>query len=128
MQGDLHAPVDLDVFFLGDRIARAPVGFPAPDFIFSGLARNDLDLVRRHKARIKTHAELADEVERSFVAARILHGLDHRRRARPRDRAEILDQLLAVHADAVVGDGQGIVVGIFDGAFEQALVKYEGVK
>src|SRR3546814_14084234 len=65
----------------------------------SGLAARDLDRVGDHEGRIEADAELADE---RHVLARVATELfQERPGSRTGDRAEILDQIAAVHADPV---------------------------
>ena len=87
-----------------DREAAAAVGVPAPGVLLAGLARDDLDLARDHECGIEADAELADQIQiRSVVAAQLL---DEALGAGARDGAEIVDQIVAVHADAVVDHRQ----------------------
>ena len=68
-----------------------------------GTPARHLDVVGHHERRVEADAELADQ-------ARAVLGLGElwreRLRARARDGAEIVDQLLRGHADAGVGDRQ----------------------
>ena len=66
----------------------------------------DFDARCHHEGRIEADAELADQrgVALAVATASSHEGLG----ARLGDGAEIVDQLLAAHADAVVGDGQGL--------------------
>ena len=87
------------------RKAALAVRGPAPALGLSRFAAQHLDLVGDHEGGIEADPELADQ-------AHILLGVagqlaDKGRCARARDRAEIFDQLVVVHADAVIGDGQG---------------------
>src|SRR6185437_10349946 len=82
-----------------------PVRDPAPGLALARLPRDDLDLVGDHEGGIEADAELADE---GHVLARVARKVLHEGGgARARDRAEILDQLVMAHADAVVDEGQG---------------------
>jgi len=64
----------------------------------------DRDLVGDDEARIKAHAELADQLGIGLlVAGKAPHELA---RAALGNRAQVIDRLLLGHADAVVGDGQ----------------------
>ncbi len=78
---------------------------PAGGRLLAGLARDDRDAVSRHEARVEADAELADQLgrgRRPGLADLLEEGLG----ARARDRAEVLDQLLAAHADAAVVDAE----------------------
>ncbi len=76
-----------------------------PALGLAGLAGRHLDFCRDHKGGIKADAELTDQ---AHVLARVARQLIEKGgRAGPGDRAEIFDQLVPVHADAVIGDRQG---------------------
>ena len=64
-----------------------------------------------HEGGIEADAELADQ-RRALAALRGLDPVHEGLGAGARDRAERLDHLVAAHADAVVLDGEGAVVGI----------------
>ncbi len=67
-------------------------------------ARFHRDLVGHDEARVKAHAELADELGvLLLVAAELAHEVLG---ATLGNRAQVVDGLLLAHADAVVGDGQ----------------------
>ena len=85
---------------------------PAPGLACSSAAGVDDDLVGDHERRVKADAELADQ-RRSFLA-RVIGGklVEERLGAGAGDGAEPLGQVLAGHADAVVGEGQRLGVGI----------------
>ena len=63
-----------------------------------------LDLARHHERGIEADAELADQVQIARAVAAQL--LDEALGAGARDRAEILGQIVPVHADAVVPHGE----------------------
>ena len=72
--------------------------------LLAGLARDDLDLTCDHECGIEADAELPDQIQiRSVVAAQLL---DEALGAGARDGAEIVHQIVAVHADAVVDHRQ----------------------
>ena len=95
------------------RIAAA-VGLPAHALRrrLAGAARLDRDLVGDDERRIEADAELADQVRVLLLVAGQLR--EELARARLGDRAEVRDHFVAVHADAVVADGErprrGVVV------------------
>ena len=105
-----------------DRERSGSVGPPAPALGLVGLARHHLDPLRNHEARIEAHTELADEtggeailpvlLVLSVAALRLGHLLDERLGAGACDRPEVVDQLFAVHADAVVGHHQHAALAI----------------
>ena len=75
--------------------------------VFTGLARDDLDLVGDHEDGVEADAELADEVG-------VLPGIagelgEEVLCARAGDGAEVRDEVFLVHADAGIGDGEGLV-------------------
>ena len=84
-----------------DRELALAVGDPAPRLVGARLARDHLDLVRHHEGGIEADAELADQGHVLLGVAREL--VKEGGGARARDGAEIVDQLLPAHADAVVG-------------------------
>ena len=83
---------------------------PAPGLPGAGAARLDDDLVGHHEGRIEADAELADQ--RLRLGPGVLGGelVEKGFGAGAGDRAEACGQILAGHADAVVGDGQGLGV------------------
>ena len=86
-----------------------------PDEVLVGGAPGvgvDLDLLGRHEGRVEADAELADEAGVGVVAL-LLEGVQEGLGAGMGNGAEVLDQLGAAHADAVVleGDGASLVVG-----------------
>ena len=87
-----------------DREAAAAIGTPAPGVLLARLARDHLDLARDHERRIEADPELADQVQIPGAVAAELG--DEALGARARDRAEVLDQLVPAHADAVVAHGE----------------------
>ena len=84
------------------------VRHPAPALIFPRLARENRDLIRDHEGRIKADAELADQRNLGFRRFRLLQLLDKFRRAGAGDGAEMADKIVLIHADAVIGHGQGL--------------------
>ena len=92
-----------------DRIFALAVGRPLPGLVAARLARDDVDTVGDHEGRIEADAELADELGAVLGG---LEPLEEGTRAGARDRAQRLGQLVAAHADAVVLDGEALVVSI----------------
>ena len=82
------------------------VGRPAEGVRLAGAARLDHDLVGDHEGGIEADAELADQ--RLRLLAGVLGGqlVEEGLGAGAGDGAEARGQVLAGHADAVVGDGQ----------------------
>ena len=96
----------------GDGEGAGAVGGPGERLLAAGLARGDLDPVGDHEGGVEADAELADQagpVLRLGVGQRLAEGAG----AGAGDGAEVVDQLLPGHADAVVGDqqGAGLLVG-----------------
>src|SRR5687767_14263613 len=89
------------------REAAAAFGHPLPGLFFAGLERSHLDPFGDDESRVEADAELADEAQISLFR---LGPFEKGLRARPRDRAEIVDELLPAHADACVGHTDGLVV------------------
>ncbi len=105
MQRDSRAALGAVNRFHGEiTLARA---FPAHAFSRrqTGAARFNRDLVRDDKARIKAHAELADQRRVFLLVAGQL--AEKFLGARARDRAEVRNRLVAAHANAVVVDRDG---------------------
>ena len=108
VQDDLGAARDAGGVLLAGRRDFKPAaarGRPDKDLIGTGAAAGDDDAIGHHERRIEADAELADQIgavlglgeagEKGFGAG-------------ARDGAEIVDQLLPVHADAAVDDGKRI--------------------
>ena len=77
----------------------------------SAAARKDFDLVRNHKRRIETDAELPDEFGRIRL---VLDRLQEPLGAGAGNGAEVLFDFLSRHADAVIGNGERIGFRIGD--------------
>ena len=108
MQHDLGAARDARGVFLArrrDLKSAAARGRPGPDLIRTGAAAGDDDALGDHEGRIEADAELADQIGAVL-------GLGEARQKRfgagARDGAEIVDQLLPVHADAAVDHGKRV--------------------
>ncbi len=87
-----------------DLEAGLAIADPAPGLLFAGLARDHLHPVRHHEGAVETHAKLADEVG---VLPGIAGELGEKVFcARAGDGAQVRDQILLIHADAGVGDGE----------------------
>ena len=95
-----------------DGEGAGAVGRPGERLLAAGLARGDLHPVGDHEGGVEADAELADQagpVLRLGAGQR----LAERAGAGAGDGAQVVDQLLPRHADAVVGDqqGAGLLVG-----------------
>jgi hypothetical protein len=94
------------------ELATAAVGGPGERLLGTRLARGHLHAVGDHEGGVEADTELADQ-------AGPLLGLGRGQRraecagAGPGDGAQIVDQLLPTHADAVIGNmqGAGVLVG-----------------
>ena len=103
---DVHDDVGAHRLLLAglDGVAVHAGGLPLPRLLLPVLPGNDGDLVSHHEGGIKAHAELADDIGvRGGVAVQLLPELET---AGGGDDAQIVLQLLPVHADAVIADGQ----------------------
>jgi len=115
-----------------DRELALAVRHPAPALAFARLAAQDLNFFRDHKGRIEAHPELPDQ---AHILARVARQLVYKSGgAGAGNRAEVVDQLLPVHADAVIGDrkGAGGLIGgecdaVFGFAFGQSRLGQRGV-
>ena len=85
----------------GDLEAGAAGGSPGPDIALAGAAADHDDLLGDHEGGIEADAELADQAEAVLGLLQLGH---ERLGAGAGDGAEMIDQLLPLHADAVVGD------------------------
>ena len=99
--------------------AGAAGGGPGPGLGRAGAAAGHLDAVGHHEGGVEADAELADQAQ---PVLGVLQPLQEGLGAGARQGAEIVDQLLAVHAYAVVGDGQRLGLGIRLDADRQTLV------
>ncbi len=81
---------------------------PHPGLALAGAAAGDHDAIRHHEGRVEADAELADQAGAffGFVLAFVETGQEGLG-AGPGDGAEIVDQLLPLHADAGVTHGEG---------------------
>ncbi|MGY4348180.1 hypothetical protein ACVWXM_004647 [Bradyrhizobium sp. GM7.3] len=104
MQDDLGAALHAARILLAgtrDLEARAARGRPGPDVALAGAAAHHDDLVGYHEGGIEADAELADQAETILGLLELRYeGLG----ARAGDGAEVVDQLLPLHANAIVGD------------------------
>jgi hypothetical protein len=88
-----------------DGEAAGAVRTPDPGLVGTGLAGDDLDGGGHHEGGVEADAELADEAGRAVAGGGLAHeGLG----SRLGNGAEIVDQLVAAHADAVVYDRKGL--------------------
>ncbi len=90
-----------------DVEAGLAVAGPAIGLLFAGFARDDFDLVGDHEGAVEADAELADEVGVLFGVAGELR--EEVLGAGAGDGAEVRDEVVFAHADAGVGDGEGVV-------------------
>ena len=99
-----HDHVRTGALALG-RLHRVPVrtgGGPLPRLVGSILLGDDCHGVGHHERRVEAHAELADDVD----IVLLLHVLLELEASRLADRAEVVFQLVFVHADTVVAHGE----------------------
>src|SRR5690606_30976352 len=91
-----------------DRELALPVRFPEDACLgrLPRLTAFDLDALRDDERGVEAHAELADQLR--VLALIAGQPLDEALRAGMGDRAELLDDLVARHADAVVRDRNGL--------------------
>ena len=102
---------DRSVFFFGNRRYFIFSGTVCRKFVRLFLTCffcNDINMICHHKYRIETDTELTDEITVFFrISGHLLHkglgsGLG--------DGSEILHQILFIHTDTVVTDGQRVVI------------------
>ena len=94
-------------FRRGDFISVHAVGRPQISLVAVHPLGRDFHFGRHHKRRIKPDAEFADKVNHRGIVLGVLQKL---RRAGFGDGADVVDKVVAVHADTVVGNSQRIVV------------------
>ena len=119
---EVHDDVGADAVLLtfGDGVAVRAGGLPAVGGLRAVFLRDDRDLVRDHERGVEAHAELTDDVDVLFLLGLLTEFV----RAGRGDDAEVVLQLVLVHADAVVAHGQRarvLICGDLD--FEIAAVK-----
>ena len=100
-----------------DRVRARACRFPPRRGGLAGLAGQQGDLVGHHERRVEADAELADELlggarARSLGLFCLFQLATDIGRTRLRERADEVDDLVARHADPVVGDGECPGVGI----------------
>jgi hypothetical protein len=86
-----------------DLEALAAGGAPDPRLARAGVPARHLDPVRHHEGRIEADPELADQPGSVLGLGQLA---DEGARARAGDGSQIVDQLLAIHADAGIADRQ----------------------
>ena len=92
-----------------DGVGALPIGGPEPGFALARLAGEHVHAPRHHEGGVEPDAELADEARAVALVAELLQ---ERPRARSRDGAQRLGEVVAAHADAVVRHGKGLRLGI----------------
>ena len=85
-----------------DCEAARAIGFPSPAAVFAVTAAEHFHAVGQHESGIEPDAELADQGQVGFGVAR--EAVEKLQRSAVGDRAEVLDQLFAGHADPAVDD------------------------
>ena len=107
---DVHDDVGAASVALGVRyLILAGVGADPMDGGRVGVGfRYDLDLVADHERRVEPESEVADYARAAFIFALVL--LNEVERAGKRDAANVFFKLFRRHADAVVGNGEGLRV------------------
>ena len=126
VQGDFGAAVRFGDVING--VFAFPFGFPQHAVLGAVACRTGAhgDFVRHDERRVETDAELADQLA-VFRLVRA-HGLQERLGAGFRDGPEVVDHLVAVHPDAVIGDGQGAVLFIKRDAHAQLAVAFVQIR
>ena len=105
----------LRLLALLNGVGAVCIRLPLPGLLLACLARHDRHMVRDHEGRVEADAELADHLfvrQVLVLLFRLLELLKESLRAGLRDRADVLDELITVHADAVVGDRQRVLLCI----------------
>ena len=87
-----------------DGVAVHTGGLPPPRLLLPVLSGNHGDLVGHHERGIEAHAELTDDI--GVRRGLAVHLLPEPETAGGGDDAQIVLQLVPIHTDAVVADGQ----------------------
>ena len=108
VQGDGGAP--LGARARGKLVIGLPRGTPAPGFGLPSPARLHRNTISHDEGRVEAHPKLANELGVLLLITGEL--LEKPGRAGARDRTQVLDQLLPIHADAIVlnGEGSGVLI------------------
>jgi hypothetical protein len=85
---------------------------PARRLLLAGPAGHDRDPVGHQEAGVEADAELTDQIRAILAALGLLERGQELLGARAGDGAEVLDRLVAGHADAVVVHGEHARRGI----------------
>ena len=88
-----------------DGVALQAVGLPAVRLLLAIFPGDNGDVVRHHKGGVEAHAELADDVGLGLLVQPLAELVG----AAGGDNAQVVLQLVRVHTDAVVADGEGAV-------------------
>ena len=105
-----------------------PFGFPQ-HAVFGAVARGagaHGDFIRHDECRVEAYAELTDQLA-VFRLVRA-HGLEERFGAGFSDGAEMVDHLVAVHPDAIIGNRQGAVLFIKRDAHAQFAIAFVQIR
>ena len=110
---------------VGQGIGPLPVRIEAEGIVGPQLARDEGNPFRDHEHRVKAHAKLADQPLAGIVGP---PGLQKLPGSGLGDGPQVLHDLLARHAYAVVGDGQGMGLSVADDANFGGEVRQLGVE
>ena len=95
-------------------------GLPAVRLIAAVLFRHHGDLIRHHEGGVEAHTELTDDIGVGGLLLALQLALEAEAAAVGND-AQIVLQIVLVHADTVVADGEGTVV-LVDGQRDLEIV------
>ena len=90
---------------LFDQKLAAAFRTPPPGPVLAGFAAHHVNLLGHRKGGVEADTELPDE--RGILLLVTGQALQELRGAGPGDGAEVLDQFIVTHTDAVIGDGDG---------------------
>ena len=99
-----------------DRVAARAVGRPFGRRVRAALLRDDGHAVGHHERGVEAYAEASDQLRQVGGVALLLQGLREGLGARRGDHAQIVLQLVRIHAAAVVADGERLGVAVGDDA------------
>ena len=126
MEDDRRPVLRFLAFFEG--VFAASRRFPLISLRFAGLTGDDRNRIGDHEGRIEADAELADEVLIRIAAVLgFLQLFKEGFRPRLGNGAEVIHQILLVHTKSVIGNGQGMAVGIGRQVDFKARVPFEEI-
>jgi hypothetical protein len=109
------------------RVGALAVGGPLPRILGTSAAGDHVNFVRHHESGIETNTELTNQGRTRAVTLARLDLLQKSPSSRMSDGPKCVDQLVAIHADAIVLNSERFFIGI-DGKrdFERGVTAEQG--